>query len=173
MEESMEWTGGHPILEIGYWVSQMMLAFIALAAAIFAYRQVTAYSMFELLKYTADEDARLARAKVIRELSKKSYEEWKEDGEAIKAAGRVCAYYNIMARVLQAGMVSDRKFFIRPLASGITKTYEVLTPYIADVRAESSSIMWDNYTWLYHEAEQVLKQEESKIQRRKQNAVAF
>jgi hypothetical protein len=86
----------------------------------FAYRQVVAYSMFELLKYTADEDARLARAKVITELSRKSYEESKNDREAIKAAGRVCAYYNIMARVLQVGLGSNRKFFIRPLAPGIS-----------------------------------------------------
>jgi hypothetical protein len=62
----MDWIGGHPILEVlGF---PMALAIIAFAAAIFVYRQVVAYSMFELLKYTADEDARLARAKVITEL---------------------------------------------------------------------------------------------------------
>lgn len=56
------------ILERGYWISQIVLMAVALAAAMAAFFQLRAYKLSELLKLLEAPDFRSSRGVVLREV---------------------------------------------------------------------------------------------------------
>jgi hypothetical protein len=154
MEGKLDWSSlnelfrkDHPWGEVAYWVSQVGLFVVALVALLVARSQVKAFSTFELTKLM--HDRRLDRETVLIKLRDKPFSEWSE--EETQTAARVCASYDLLGHALRSGF-SSRKFFIRPGASSISRTYETLRPYIEHVSSQSKAEYWPSYKWLYCKA---------------------
>jgi hypothetical protein len=103
-------------LENAYWISQVVLAVVAICAALFAFAQIRTFKLFELLKYLESSEIRKARRIVIREIYPRKDQDWWEDstnGDRLEsAASDVCASYDILGRMIEFDGL-ERKFLPR------------------------------------------------------------
>jgi hypothetical protein len=131
----------HPPLEIGFWLSQILLSAVALLAACFAFFQLRTYKLLEIMKYIEDEDFRTFRRTVIMEIGPIGHTNWWDTmpnaAELEQAAAAVCARYDILGLMIEFDKI-DRwvpggygKFFTRDWAESIIRTHDALENYIA------------------------------------------
>jgi hypothetical protein len=136
------------ILERCYWLSQVILMFIAAGAAVAAFLQIRTFKLFELLKYLESSELRRARRVVIRELDEKRNESWWEDpkdGERFEnSASDVCASYDILGRMIEFDKFESifpkggyGSFFRRHWARSIVQTHEVLKGFLRHRRQKA------------------------------------
>ena len=93
------------ILQICYYLSQIILAIVAICAAFVAYAQLRSSKLFEMLKYLESSDIRKARRIVLRKIYFLKDQDWwanSEDKERLEsAASDVCASYDILGRMIE------------------------------------------------------------------------
>jgi hypothetical protein len=150
-----KWFGdGHPPAEISSWVSQIIVAVIALAAAAIAYRQVKAFGALELVKFMQQENVRTARWHVRTELAGKPLAEWTGD-DKVKAA-TVCSSFDLMGFLLRKKL-APRKAYIKLYAATIQRTHNNLAEYLAHERSSSQNgpEFWNCFNWLNDEAKRI------------------
>jgi hypothetical protein len=137
----------HP-LETLYWISQVMLLFVAAGASYAALQQLKAYKLFELTKYMDDPGFREARGIVSREIAPRKNERWWDDQDAERlrnAAYLVCAKFDVLQLMIEfdtldrlQGQSGYGAFFVQNWAASILRTHDALAGYIA----------WRQQSWL-------------------------
>ena len=149
-------------MEQAYWLSQVagatfqfILIAAAIAAGVIAYRQFSAFRLFELLKYTQGDVFRHARRAVIREIGPIKDTEWWKDERLEALASDCCAHYDILGRMLMfKGNGGVSGFFIENWADSIVRTYEILSQFIEQRRAKGGNDS-KGYEWLYQRAREI------------------
>jgi len=148
-----------PLLEQYYWLSQIALAAIAIASGIIAtfavrvaFAQTRSTKLFELLKYTQDENFRRARRVVIREIGPMQDVEWWLDDHFEDAASTVCAMYDILGRLIKFdGYNKVGQFFVCNWADSIIRTHQILSRFVEARRSAGGNDSL-GYEWLYQRA---------------------
>lgn len=150
------WFGGsgHAPGEIWYWVSQIVLAVIALIAASIAYRQVKAFGALELVKFMQQDNVRTARWHVRTKLAGKALNTWTDD-DKMKAA-TVCSSFDLMGFLLRKKL-APRKAYIKLYAATIQRMHANLAEYLAYERSASQNgpEFWNCFTWLNEQAKRI------------------
>jgi hypothetical protein len=123
-----------------YYVSQIGLMFIALGAAIAAFRQIRTFKLFEILRFIEAPDFRKARRVVIQKIEPQKAEAWweSEDASALEeAASIVCASYDVIGRLMEYDGVSGYfprrglwSFFREHWAASIVRTHDALLGFL-------------------------------------------
>ena len=126
-------------LENASWAAQIVLAVIALLAAIFAYAQVRAFKLFEMLKYIELQEVRKSRRIVLRKIFLRRDEEWWNDEELESAASDVCASYDILGLVIENDPRGGYDLFERYWARSILDTHAVLEGFLHHRRLRNSN----------------------------------
>lgn len=151
----------HDYLELAYFVSQIVLASIALIAAFFAFAQLRTFKFFEILRFVEQPHFRRARRFVIRNLGQRIGERWWVDGDDAEqceeAATEVCARYDVVARVIEFDRF-DRyygKFFQRHWARSIFLTHHILKDFI-EYRRKDYPEQFKAYSRLAEKCDQLL-----------------
>jgi hypothetical protein len=125
--------------ENAYWISQVWIALVATAAAVFAYIQIRAhnvqvrdYKLFEMLKYLESQDIRRSRRIVMRKIYPRKLDEWWTDDEDLEsAASDVCASYDILGRMIEADPSGAyREFFAHHWARSIVDNHDALEGFL-------------------------------------------
>jgi len=146
-------------LEIYSLVSQIIAAALqgalllaALWAGIAAYRQIDAFKLFELLRYTQDESFREARRAVIREIRPVRESEWYIDQRLESLASTCCAHYDVLSAILQFNCSRHTKrFFVKNWHKSIIITYDILESFL-DLRSQNGGNSYPNFRWLREQA---------------------
>jgi hypothetical protein len=147
-------------LENAYWISQVWIALVATAAAVFAYIQIRAhnvqvrdYKLFEMLKYLESQDIRHSRRTVLRNIYPRKQEEWWIDNEDLEsAASDVCASYDILGRMIEADPSGAyRKFFAHHWARSIVDNHDALEGFLR-FRRQRVSDAYSAFTRLAEDA---------------------
>jgi hypothetical protein len=136
-------------LESAYWISQIVLAIVAIGAAVAAFVQIRTYKLFELLKYLESPEIRSARRTVIREIYLRRNEDWwtsPKDGERLeRAASDVCASYDILGRMIEFDRLERvypsggyANFFRRHWARSIVDNHDALDRFLTYRRQRTS-----------------------------------
>jgi hypothetical protein len=153
----------HPLLEQGYWLSQIVLATIGLVAAIsaviaarFAYKQVQAFRLFELLGYIESQNVRDARRVVLLEIRPLKDGGWWVDARLDNAASTVAASYANLGHVIQFERRRGRndkvgEFFLENWADSIGPAHDTLESFLANRRLTQPTA-YRGFTWLAKEA---------------------
>jgi hypothetical protein len=142
-------------LEKAYYWSQIFLTVIALFALVAALIQLRTFKLMELLKFLEASDIRAARRTVVREISKRDDEWWKDvkDGDRLeKAAAQVCAAYDILGRMIEFDRIdhwirlgSYGRFFQRHWARSILDNHAALERFLA-YRQQRTSAAYEGFT---------------------------
>jgi hypothetical protein len=119
-----------------YYISQVLLLFVAGGAATAAYIQLRTFKLFEILKFIEAADFRRARRTVIVEIEPRKNEKWweGEDGKRLEeAASTVCAFYDVIGRLMEYDGVRGHfpkrgvwSFFREHWAASIVRTHDAL-----------------------------------------------
>lgn len=139
----------HP-LENAYWCSQIALAIIAIAGALFAYMQILASERLELMKYLQQEVVRNARSYVYTKLLHKPYSEWTDEDK--DKAGTVVASFDVMGRVLIGKSIfgsGQIKFFAKSWSAIIVKNYELLLKFRDERICQNHLGYYEGFDFLY------------------------
>lgn len=93
-------------------------------------------------------DVRAARQCVREVLSRKPLAEWSEDER--RHASLVVANYDVVAGLLKANL-APAELIVTNWGPSITHCYQVLDPFIAEVRSRpgADARYWSNFDWLY------------------------
>jgi hypothetical protein len=142
--------------QVGVFLIQIVLLFIAVGAGIVGYLQLRASNRYELLKILEDRPVREARWLVWPELGeeekrKKLQPAWwgyPSHSDLEKAASLVCASFDIVALMAKYG---NYRFFSREWANSICWTYEALQDYLAH-RSKNNQRSYPHYNELYKAA---------------------
>jgi hypothetical protein len=124
------------ILQICYYLSQILLAIVAICAAFVAYAQLKSSKLFEMLKYLESSDIRKARRTVMREIYFIKNQDWWEKSPDKKrfehAASDVCASYDILGRMIEFDRLGGvlETFFERHWARSIVDTHDALEGFL-------------------------------------------
>lgn len=124
------------ILQICYYLSQIILAIVAICAAFVAYAQLRSSKLFEMLKYLESSDIRKARRIVLRKIYFLKDQDWwanSEDKERLEsAASDVCASYDILGRMIEFDKFDSvlKTFFERHWARSIVDTHDALESFL-------------------------------------------
>ncbi len=170
----------HPALEVGYWISQIVLAVIAVVAAGFAYVQIRTFKLFELLKFVQSKEMVDARRVVRKEIAQKSPSEtwWdeaddnKKNRELEACASVASTGYDVLGLYLKSHLLdrfvpgSLTRFFVRHWAASIVDTYDILEPYISARQSKHGLHYHSGYIWLYKRAKPYSDRERAKVARR-------
>jgi hypothetical protein len=125
-------------------IAQIVLAVVGIlalggtaVAAIYAYRQVKAFTTFELLRVIERPDLRISRRIVMLEITKDQRADWWDhDPRLESAAADVCAAFDILGTLTGYGHVHGRlpwgygKFFEQSWANTIFMTHKALEGYL-------------------------------------------
>jgi hypothetical protein len=145
--------GTHPWLEIGYWVSQIIIAVVAVLAAAYAFRQLRAVQLFELLRFIQTERMMELRRTVRQEIGPIRATKWWENRELEAVASVVASGYDVLGDYLRNhGPRSLRNFFVKYWSHSIVDTYTILAPYIEMRQQQHDRTYLEGYTWLYNAA---------------------
>ena len=98
----MTLTGIDAWLQRAYLISQICLVFVALGAAVAAYRQIRIFKLFELLKYLAHPDVTNGRRVVIYEISHMQGTEWWRDKHLEDSARNLATAYDHLGSFLES-----------------------------------------------------------------------
>jgi len=143
-------------LEFASWISQIVLATVAVLAAFVAYGQLRAFKLLEVLKLIESLPIRKARRTVLKEIPKRGDAEWwddKEDGDRLEsAAADVCASYDILGLMIEHDLLARvwfgyGRFFRKYWANSITDCHRVLKPYL-DYRRKRNPDAYPAFTRL-------------------------
>jgi hypothetical protein len=118
--------GAHPWLEVAYWVSQITIAFVAGVGAVYAFRQVRALQLFELLRFIQTERMMELRRSVRKDIGPIRMTNWWEDRKLEAVASIVASSYDVLGAYLRVhGPRSMRKFVIAhlPLRASVCQLY--------------------------------------------------
>jgi hypothetical protein len=156
--------GVHPSLEQAYWVSQIFLVIIALAAACLAWRQIAAHKLqistnrlFEIVRYLEDQSFYDARRVVVREIGPKKNTEWwskaEKEHEKFEKMASICAgRYEVVSHLLKfSGDKTLIEFFLISWAESIVRIYGILFNFM-DGRRKANGFQYRDFEWLYHRA---------------------
>jgi hypothetical protein len=123
-----------------YYMAQVLLLFVAILAAFAAYTQFRTFKLFEILKFIEAPNFRKARRIVIREIEPKKDQEWwseDKDGHLEEAASTVCAFYDVIGRLMQYDGTPGRfpargqwAFFREHWAASIVRTHDALLSFL-------------------------------------------
>jgi hypothetical protein len=95
----------HSLLELAFWVSQIVVAVVAVLAAVAAYLQLRAYKLLEILKLIEGLEIRRARRSVLREIPERAGTKWwddKTDGLRLETdASDVWELYDILGLMIR------------------------------------------------------------------------
>ena len=152
----MEYSSIDLWLQRFYWVSQILLPFIAVVAGWIALKQAWTFRLFELLRHIEQPRVRSARAIVMREISMiPSDQEWWVDGRLHDAAATFCSAYDHLGGIIKFHGSNGRveRFFIERWGETVVRSYLVLTRFL-EFRRKSAPNSYDNYIWLYKLARQ-------------------
>jgi len=133
-------------------VFQVAVIGVAVWAGWAAYKQSSAFALFELLKYAQNEPFRLARRSVIRDISPLAEDAWWDANLELEAiASDCCAHYDVIGRVLMFRPDQRLTRFLEPWGPSIIRTYGTLRPFVEHRRAGGGPD-FRGYEWLYEEA---------------------
>jgi hypothetical protein len=109
-------------------------------------------NLLTVIAFIQDEQTRLARDHVINQLSKRPMDEWNPADR--RAAHKVCANYDILAILLQRGIV-DREPIIENWAPSILKCFDTLLPYVLELQRpeRSGPDYWNEIPWLLEQCQ--------------------
>lgn len=131
-------------------VPQWLLFGTAVCAALVAYHQYRSSKLFQLLQFLEKPEIRDARHKLFSAKETIQKDKWWETcPELAKAAGDICASYDIVWRIAKG---SHRRFFRRHWAYSICWTHEVLGGYLEARRDEGDRRAYQGFDNLYCEA---------------------
>jgi hypothetical protein len=144
-------------------VLQSVVAIAAFATLAFLYRQIKvmvdqllatqhssrAQTALAIVNFLQSAEARASRECVRGRLSQKPLHHWSEEDR--KHASLVCANYDVAAALLRADL-APHDLFVANWGPSIRHCYEVLTPYIGELRSKpgASAAYWSNFDWLYN-----------------------
>jgi hypothetical protein len=155
LRELVHWFGvGHPPGEMIYWISQAVLAIVALIAARIAYRQVKAFGALELVKFMQQEHNRKARTHVRRILATKPLDQWTAHDKF--EASTVCSSFDLMGFLLRQRLAPQKKY-IRLYAVTVQRMHGYLLEFLAQERqiTENGPGHWHHFTWLEQQAKKI------------------
>jgi hypothetical protein len=145
---------GHAPGEVGSWISQIVVAVIALVAASIAYRQVKAFGALELVKFMQQDSIRKARWHVRTILANKPLSEWTDDDR--RQASAVCSSFDLMGFLLRKKL-APRRAYITLYASTVQIMHHNVTEYLAHERdlSRNGPEFWKHFTWLNEQAKHI------------------
>lgn len=151
--------------EIWTVILQGAIIIIATATLVVYYRQLKvmtsqlssmqsasqAQSTLTLVAFLQQQEVREHRTVVRERLSKKAFTEWTSDER--RSAAFVVANYDVAAAMIRAG-VAPPALIVENWGPSIVHCHEVLTPFIAEKRAEPGNTprYWQNFDWLAQQA---------------------
>ena len=127
-------------LENLYWISQTVLAAVALITVLFAAAQIRAFKLFEMLRYVESEQIRQSRRVVLRDIYPQKDEEWWANEILEAAASDVCASYDILGIIIESEPLGGYGLFERYWARSIVDTHTALEGFLAIVRKKYRDI---------------------------------
>jgi hypothetical protein len=123
-----------------YYISQILLLFVALGAVIGAVIQLRNFKLFEILKFIEALEFRRARRIVIREIEPRKDGRWweaKDSDRLEEAASTVCACYDVVGRLMEYDGTGGRfptrglwSFYREHWAASIVRTHDALLPFL-------------------------------------------
>ena len=143
------------------WISTVIasLALLASVAAVLiarlqskaAKRTASVQNLMTLLHFLYDRDLSKHRKTVRSDLGEKKHAEWTEEDR--RAAHSVCSSYDFAGLLVKGGLVPEG-LFLESWGESVCDLYEILTPYLQSMHAESQSghEYWSSYSWLYTRA---------------------
>ncbi|MDB5691072.1 MAG: hypothetical protein JWO81_135 [Alphaproteobacteria bacterium] len=149
-------TGFDLFLQRGYYIAQIVLAGIALAAAWLAYLHVRTFKLFEILKYIENDPIRDARRIVIQKIEGQGTAEWwlETNSKLEAAASKVCSTYDVVGllvefETIKLVMIRPRYWglFEKYWAVSIYRTHEALRSFLAHRRLTAPNA-YEGYTRL-------------------------
>lgn len=112
-----------------------------------------AQSIIEIVNFLQATDARAARETVRAKLSKTHYESWDESQK--RDASLVCANYDVVAALLNSGLIQNKQVIVSNWAPSIKHCHQILSPFIEAKRKDLGGDLsyWSNFDWLKAECE--------------------
>jgi hypothetical protein len=138
-------------------LAQIGLLLVAVVSAYYAYRQVNAFKLSQLVSYLQDESFRNSRRVVIQDIWGKRQTEWWKDRELEIAASTCAGHFDVVGNLLRyTAPKSLQKFVIRSWSESIVRIHELLQQFMAE-RRKSGGNNYADFDWLYKRAKKHIK----------------
>ena len=132
--------------------AQIFLVLIAAASARYAYKQVNAFKLSQIVSYLQEDGFRKSRRVVIQDIWAKRQTEWWKNRELEIAASTCAGHYDVVGNLLRYTAPSSlQKFVIRSWSESVVRIHDVLQHFMAE-RRSSGGNNYEDFDWLYNKA---------------------
>jgi len=100
---------------------------------------VTCQNLLTVITFLQSQEHRDARAHIIKNLKSKSYNDWNDDDK--RYASTVCATYDT-ASIMVTKHLIDKSLFIETYGPSFRMCFQIVTPFLEDMRAKSGPDYW-------------------------------